>query len=197
MRALDLFSGTGSFKKFCQTQDWECTSLDIDGRSDITADILEWDYTQFERDEFNIIGAFPPCNDFSCMNYCRPEKIINLTHSNAIVKRTLEIINYFNPQIWLIENPQTGMLKKQDYMQGLPFIDVDYCQFGFPIRKRTRFWTNLKRENKLCKKNCDGISNGKHLSFKYMNPPPEFIGNRLDFRHMIPKSVFEYLFSKN
>ena len=57
--------------------------------------------------------------------------------------RTIEIIDYFKPSAWFIENPQTGMLKKQEFMNGLPYKDIDYCKSGMPYRKRTRLWTNL------------------------------------------------------
>ena len=56
---------------------------------------------------------------------------------------TLEIIEYLNPKHFIIENPQTGSLKHQWFMYGLPFVDVDYCKYGFPYRKRTRSWNNV------------------------------------------------------
>lgn len=192
MKCLDLFSGTGSFKKFCIKQGWDCVTLDIDGRSDITADILEWNFKEY--DSFDIIAAFPPCNDYSCLNFARPDKTIDLKHSNDMVKRTLDIINYFKPAIWLIENPQTGMLKNQEFMNDIPYVDIDYCMFDYPIRKRTRFWTNLEVPDIKCNKECRYIKDRKHQKFSYMNPPPGFLGNRLDFRHTIPIGVFNYLF---
>lgn len=194
MKCLDLFSGTGSFKKFCIKQGWECISLDIDGRSDITADILEWNYKEYDNNTFDIIAAFPPCNDYSILNQSRPEKIIDLSHSNNMVKKTLDIINFFKPIIFIIENPQTGTLKKQSFMNDIPYVDIDYCYFGYPIRKRTRFWTNLDVKNIKCNKKCLTYKNGKHISFNYMIPK-DFKGTRLDFRHTIPIGVFDYLFS--
>ena len=192
MKCLDLFSGTGSFKKFCINQGWDCISLDIDGRSDINVDILEWNYKEYNG-TFDIIAAFPPCNDYSILNQARPEKIIDLTHSNNMVKRAIDIINFFKPIIYIIENPQTGTLKKQSFMKDIPFVDIDYCSFGYPIRKRTRFWTNLEIENSICNKKCSTYKDGKHVKFNYMKPK-EFKGSILDFRHTIPEGVFIYLF---
>ena len=54
------------------------------------------------------------------------------------MKKTLEIINYFKPQYWFIDNPHTGLLKSQDFISKLGFVDVDYCKYGFNHRKRTR-----------------------------------------------------------
>ena len=54
--------------------------------------------------------------------------------------RTLELIDYFKPRFWALENPQSGLLKTRPYMEGLPFQDVTYCSYGSPYRKRTRVW---------------------------------------------------------
>ena len=82
----------------------------------------------------------------------------------SIVKKTIEIINYFNPSVWFIENPQTGLLKHQEFMKDFDYFDLDYCKYGFPYRKRTRIWTNLKtwKPRPLCKKDCRNIINNKH-----------------------------------
>ena len=36
-------------------------------------------------------------------------------------------MNDFNCQYCFIQNPQTGLLKNQDFMDGIPYCDVDYC----------------------------------------------------------------------
>ena len=46
--------------------------------------------------------------------------------------RTLELIDYFKPRFWGLENPQSGLLKTRPYMEGLPFQDVTYCSYGSP-----------------------------------------------------------------
>ena len=83
--------------------------------------------------------------------------------SNKLVKKTIEIINYFNCKYWFIENPQTGLLKKQEFMKDLPYVDCDYCMYGKPYRKRTRIWTNKKVELNLCNKKCGFIVDNKHI----------------------------------
>ena len=42
-----------------------------------------------------------------------------------------------------MENPQSGYLKQQPCVQGIPFKDVSYCKYGMPYRKLTRVWTDL------------------------------------------------------
>ena len=65
----------------------------------------------------------------------------NLQLGNRIVQRTLEIIQYLQPDVWFMENPQTGLLKDQPYMEGRAFVDVDYRRFSnWGYKKRTRVW---------------------------------------------------------
>ena len=67
----------------------------------------------------------------------------NIPKANEVVERTLDIINYLCPTYFVLENPQTGYLKKQDFMQDRYYVDVDYCKYGMPYRKRTRLWNNI------------------------------------------------------
>ena len=60
-----------------------------------------------------------------------------------ILKKLLEIMDYFQPKYYIIENPQSGLLKEQSFMHGIPYTDVDYCKYGMPYRKRTRLWNNV------------------------------------------------------
>ena len=77
-------------------------------------------------------------------------------------------------------------------MKDLPYYDLDYCKYGFGIRKRTRIWTNLEGFEPLkCRGDCGRVVDGKHLNFSYMNIPGQ---NRLDLRHTIPEKLLLGLF---
>ena len=67
------------------------------------------------------------------------------------IHKALEIIDYFKPRSWFMENPHHGRLKE---FIDLPHYVVDYCQYAdFGYRKRTCIWTDLARfEPKLCRK---------------------------------------------
>ena len=192
IHVLELFSGTGSVGKVCKQLGWDVISLDIDNRANIVCDILDWDYKIYPKDYFGMIWASPPCDEYSCMNYCRPNKIPNIEYADKLVLKALEIINYYKPSAWFIENPQTGLLKTRPFMKDLPYIDVDYCMFDWHIRKRTRIWTNVKLESRLCNKKCGKIINNKHLPFSKLNIKGI---NRLDLRHTIPPHLLYYLFT--
>lgn len=161
MKVLELFSGTGSIGKFCDAIGFESVSVDMILPADHQVDIMDFDYKQYSKDEFDIVWASPPCTEYS---KAKTRGKRDIEGANKIVLRTIEIINYFNCEYWFIENPQTGKLKDQDFMKDLPFIDGDYCMYGLPYRKRTRFWTNKQKcKLCLCDKNCGSFINGKHI----------------------------------
>ena len=87
-----------------------------------------------------------------------------IEEANRIVMKALEIIEYFKPKYWTLENPQTGLLKKQEFMEGLPYFDIDYCKYGFNYRKRTRIWCNLDdwTPRPLCEKDCNSMDGNRH-----------------------------------
>ena len=160
MRMLELFSGTKSVSRVFESQGWECVSLDLKNAS-IETNILDWNYTQFPPGYFDFVWASPPCTEYSIAKSTGVRKI---DEANNIVLKTLEIIDYFKPKHWVLENPQTVYLKIQEFMLGLGFVDVDYCKYGFDYRKRTRLWNNVRNfvPRALCRGDCEGFANGKH-----------------------------------
>ena len=134
MKLLELFSGTGSVGKVFKESGWTVVSLDRDLDADIKTDIMDWDYkAMYEPGSYDVLWTSPPCTEYS------------------FVQCTLDIIDYFQPKVWFLENPQTGLLKGQPMMQDKPFTDVDYCRYGMPYRKRTRIWNNVSNLYHLVK----------------------------------------------
>ena len=161
MNLLEMFSGTGSVGHIARSLGFNVISLDLKN-ADINCDILEWDYKQFDRNHFQFIWSSPPCTEYSI---AKTTGIRNIEYANSIVLKTLEIIDYFGFPYFVIENPQTGLLKSQSFMNGLRFNDIDYCKYGFNYRKRTRLWNNLTnwKPRPLCKKDCGKVVNNKHI----------------------------------
>ena len=146
MRALVLFKGTGSVDRALEGYGFKVDSLDIDPSCNATwtSDILEWDtWRHMMPGRYDFIWASPPCVQYSQAR-TRAHTPRNLELADSIVQRTLEIIKELAPKAWLLENPQTGLLKTREFIQGYPFRDVCYCRYSDGVkwryRKATRLW---------------------------------------------------------
>ena len=193
MRVLELFSGTHSVGKICKEKGWEVVSLDLQD-ADINISILDWDYKKdFKPGDFDIVWASPPCHTFSILRrswigrklkkhggqICTRE-LLDFemeTEGLPLLRKAQEIIEYFKPNYYFIENPKTGRMKE---FLDLPFYDVDYCRYApeWGYKKSTRIWTNLLNFKPLtcvCKgKHTIGIGQGTdrlNLKDKYRIPP--------------------------
>lgn len=152
MKILELFSGTHSIGKVCKPND-EVISLDISnqfGNPTYCMDIREWNYQAYPRGYFDYIHASPPCTCYSKANSRVRFVDRDFSLGDELVLKTLEIIEYFNPIAWTLENPRTGYLKTRGFMENIPYTDVDYCKYGAPMRKQTRMWNNINLELQLC-----------------------------------------------
>ena len=107
----------------------------------------------FQPIYFALIAAGVSCTEYSIAFTTRPT---NLELADKIVAKTLEIFAYFRPERWWIENPRFGLLKEQDKMSGIKFIDVDYSQFSeWGYKKPTKIWCCeriAQLKNVLCNK---------------------------------------------
>ena len=174
MSILELFSGTKSIGK--AFNEFEVISVDLDNKFNPThnVNILEWDYKQYPRDKFFYIHASPPC-----ILYANPQvswygrkKRHNVTgemvlwnkqvheecmpFSDALVLKTLEIIDYFKPKYWTMENPyhpNWNNIRFRPFLEHLTYEVAHYSEYNdYPIKKPTLFFNNfglqLKRNNR-------------------------------------------------
>tara|TARA_R110000822_G_scaffold287581_1_gene408812 strand:- start:73 stop:621 length:549 start_codon:yes stop_codon:yes gene_type:complete len=127
---------------------------------------MDFDYKQYPKDYFSIVWASPPCTNYSKLQDCwlgrmRKGEIytkeiqeVEMDNDDRLVLKALEIIEYFKPELWCMENPATSRMKERPFMKDLPDYLVDYCMYSnWGYRKRTRIWTNKKDWNNLM---CDG-----------------------------------------
>jgi len=198
MKCLELFSGTGSVGSVAKELGYEVVSLDRDMEADIKCDIMDWDYTICPNKYFDVIWASPPCTEYSIAKTTAPRDIES---ANKIVQRTLDILEYFEAKYWIIENPQTGYLKDQIMMWGLPFKDIDYCKYGMPYRKRARLWNNIFNWNPrpLCKRDCGSMAatGRKHISVAQQGPNSTYPNNRYvqGELYKVPEELFREILS--
>jgi hypothetical protein len=129
---------------------------------------MEFDYKQYPRDYFQVVWCSPPCTNYSRLKTCwynrklkdgtiytKEENMKDMNEADKIVLKSFEIIDYFNPHYWFVENPATGRLKDRDIMKDKKiFYDVDYCMYSdWGYKKTTRIWTNRTDFEPLI---CDG-----------------------------------------
>jgi hypothetical protein len=152
MRVLELYAGLKGWSQPFADRGHDVVTLDYLPHfdCDITIDILEWDYRDFERPD--IILASPPCEKFSTMGFqygwfrqirtryeVETEPVTaEARHALSLVAKAVEIIDYFDPEFWVIENPK-ALLRKLAAIPAAP-TSVWYCHYGEERAKPTDLW---------------------------------------------------------
>jgi hypothetical protein len=162
MKVLELFAGSCSFSNVANTYGFETLTTDIKqfGNIDIVENLFNLDYKNLNYKP-DIIWASPPCTTFSvasCYHHWtapdesgnRIPKTENAKNGLLLLEKTIEIINYFIPKYYFIENPR-GLMRKMIAVKNLPRYTVSYCQYGDTRMKPTDIWSNLDFGAKLCK----------------------------------------------
>jgi hypothetical protein len=151
MNVLELFAGSRSVGKQAEKLGMNVFSSDLIEFEGINypVSILDFDVSKvpFQPD---IIWASPPCTSFSVASIGHHwtggkgayiPKTDGARLGLELVKKTIEIINHFQPTYWFMENPR-GVLRKLPVVQGLKKNTVTYCQYGDERMKPTDIWTN-------------------------------------------------------
>ena len=184
-RLLELFSGTGSIGKTASLLGFEVVSVDLVGSATVRGDITNLDLSLYGI--FDWIHASPPCTEYSIAKTRAPR---DLDTANSIAGHARRIIDdqlKRHPTLaYTIENPATGLLKTQPPVEGLEWVDVDYCCFGYPYRKATRIWSNVDL-SRLPRCSTDCQYGGKH--------PLTVESSPVSIRSRIPPGLCFYLTS--
>jgi hypothetical protein len=151
MKILELFAGSRSIGKEAEKLNFNVFSSDINNfdKIDYVVNILEFDYTKVPFNP-DVIWASPPCTGFSVAalgHHWTGGKNAYIPKTDTaklgieLAKKTIEIINYYNPKYFFIENPR-GLLRKMNFMDNFIRNTVTYCQYGDNRMKPTDIWTN-------------------------------------------------------
>ena len=92
---------------------------------DICCDVLTWHHSIFPVGHIDVIWASPPCTQYSIAR-SKAKRPRDSEGADALMQRALDIIEYFQPRAWYIENPASGLLKTRPVIQGIPNVTVSY-----------------------------------------------------------------------
>ena len=168
-RLLELFCGTKSVGKIFQAKGYEVISLDYDNQFEPTihTDILDWEYTLYPPDYFEVIWNSPDCSTFSIASRGKYRSVAEpygkdneykqqAELGNRLVDKVIEILNYFTPKYWFIENPK-GLMNHypplKDFIAngGHYKTLVYYANYDWKFPKPTHIWSNIKLwEDEVC-----------------------------------------------
>ena len=173
--------------------------MDWNGKygAEVQCDILKWDYkAAFPQGHWDAIWASPDCTQYSRAR-TTARKPRDLEGADKLVAKCLEIIDYSQPSVWFIENPDSGLLKTRAVVAGLPYVRVDYCMYsGCPYRKRTRIWTNAQWTRRLCDRS--HLIDGKHAMTAQRRPCKGYGSNdicSLDQLHRLPAELCQEIYN--
>lgn len=134
---ISLFDRTGNASRpYRESGYYDVIQID----SQLGTDILEWDYKSIKRNvwgDFNyrniIIIAMTPCTDYAtsgAKHFAKKDAEGITDYSQKLVSKTKEIIDYFNPFAWQLENPRTRIHKLNPWIGQRPKLIFNPCDFA-------------------------------------------------------------------
>ncbi len=106
-------------------------------------DIMKWNFKSLCKSRVTGVMAFPPCTHFtvSGAQYWQEKDKDGRTQKYvALVKKALEIVHYFNPEWWFLENPVGRIATLVTELQKYgPFYFHPY-EYGDPWKKKTALY---------------------------------------------------------
>jgi hypothetical protein len=156
--SLELFSGLKSVSQICETNGFITHTLDHNKKllPSICCDILNFDYTLITG-SVDFIWASPDCRYFSRLakndqwlktikkyrQYHYEPISDNTINAKALLLKTIEIIDFYHPVLWIIENPIGRLRHIEDLCRFAPYrYSINYKDWGFSYSKETDLYTN-------------------------------------------------------
>lgn len=185
-RVLDIFSGTKSVKTALQNffpgVQIEYISWDWDPKFKPThcADICEWrkyldtlegeEREKFRPGYFDFIWISPDCAPRSNANTTGQR---NLELSKAQIMAATELVEYLQPRVTCMENPESSpfqlrdasFIKEVESRLNIQPYSTTYCCYNFPYKKPTTIWSSVPLNLLHCKNTpCPAMKrHGVHL----------------------------------
>lgn len=159
MILLELFSGAAIFSNYMNSLGFTAYSLDFNKKFSPThcMNVLDFNYSLLPG-PVHVLWASPDCSTFSRSAFSghwdnkvlkyRKYSYVPVTDKAKsalhMVNKTFEIINYYSPGLWVVENP-VGRFRHLDVVcRSVPYIySVNYKDWGFDYSKETDLFTNF------------------------------------------------------
>lgn len=148
MKVLDLFAGLGGWSEAFKDRGHEVFRVDNNPAFDVelNKDIFELKHNDIPWQP-DIILASPPCERFSVMVIGRywtidhKPKTEDAKLALDLAMHTVDVIKFFQPKYWVIENPRAKLRRFYEEVEGLEDRrTVTYCQLGEKFMKPTDLW---------------------------------------------------------
>ena len=163
---LSLFDLTGHWSDPYRENGYEVIQVEIQKG----IDILTWDYKQINN-VYGILAAVP-CTDYEVSGarwFAEKDKDGRTAKSQELVEKTREIIEYFDPVFWVIENPISRIHKLNPWM-GKPkmyFHPYEYAGYGSDDDRYTKKTALWGRFNIPAKKELEPYQTGDYGKIHY------------------------------
>ena len=156
MRMLDLFSGLGGASEAMVKAGWTVHRLEnnlllSDVANTKICDVMTWPFQDIPKGYYDLIWASPPCVAFSD-GYSSPKSIakregVEYKPDMSLVAKAKEIIDYLEPQYWVIENVRGAQPFFQEMLGKRSMVTGSIYLWGnFPALNLGR-WKMGKKED--------------------------------------------------
>lgn len=153
---ISLYDYTGNWSRPYKEYGWNVIQIDIKHG----IDVFNWNFEGLKNVKGILIAQ--PCTDYA-LSGARHFKAKDLdgrtSESQKLVAKTKEIIDYFNPDFWCLENPKSRIHKLNKWLGEVKykFNPCDFAGYGFEnerYNKETWLWGKF---NNLVKKRLEPI----------------------------------------
>lgn len=125
---ISLFDLTGNASRPYRENGWHVIQVD----QQLGTDIMDWNYKGLAARKIVVI-AMCPCTDYAvsgAKHFAKKDINGETEASQKIVSKTKEIIDYFNPFAWQLENPKTRIHKLNPWIGQRPKFVFSPCDFA-------------------------------------------------------------------
>jgi hypothetical protein len=136
---ISLFDFSGHWCKPYIAAGYEVLQIDIKSGTDI----LKWNYSTIDRNKVFGILAAPPCTHFtkaSSLHWFDYDITGKTARSLLLIQTTLQIIKYFKPIFWALENPPGRLSKIYPPIAKYKLLRFEPWQYGDPFYKQTELY---------------------------------------------------------